>query len=137
MSDSKAQKPERPLSPHLQVYRPQMTSMTSILHRATGAALSIGLALFSWWLVAASIGPEAYGVFGRFVSSKIGLLMLLGFTIATYYHLANGIRHLFWDAGKGVNIKSAYATGAFILFFTLLATVGTWYCVIVYGGAFL
>ena len=128
------QKSARPLSPHLQVYKPQMTSVTSILHRATGVALSYGLAVFTWWLVAASLGPEAYGVFTDFAGSKIGLLLMFGWTIAVYYHLANGIRHLIWDTGHLFKLKNAYAAGYFVLFFTVLASFGTWYCILTFGG---
>lgn len=134
MSEPSAKKIERPLSPHLQVYKPQMTSVTSILHRATGVALTAGLVLFSWWLVSASIGAESYGTFVEFVNAPLGLLIMLGFTVSFYYHFANGIRHLFWDAGKGVTIKSAYAAGYFVLFFTLVMSVATWYCLITYAG---
>ena len=130
MSEHPAQKIERPLSPHLQVYKPQMTSMTSILHRATGYALAVGLVLFAWWLIAAAYGPEAYSVFTGFVGSDIGLLLLLGWTIAFYYHLANGIRHLFWDAGFLFKLRNAYAAGYFVLFFTVFATAVSWFCIL-------
>ena len=130
MSKNSAQTRERPLSPHLQVYKPQMTSVTSILHRATGLAMAYGLGIFGWWLVAAGIGPEAYSVFTGFIGSKIGLLLMFGWTVAFYYHLANGIRHLFWDAGFLFKIKNAYAAGYFVLFTTLVLTAATWYCLI-------
>lgn len=134
MSEQTAQKRERPLSPHLQVYRPQMTSVTSILHRATGIAMAYGLAVFGWWLVAASIGAGAYETFTDFAGSKIGLLLMLGWTVAFYYHLANGIRHLFWDAGFLFKLKNAYAAGYFVLFFTIISTGLTWYWLITKAG---
>lgn len=130
MSESPSRKIERPLSPHLQIYRPQLTSITSILHRATGYAMSIGLVLFVWWLVAAASGPEAYAVFIGFCASGIGMLLLLGWTIAFYYHLANGIRHLIWDSGKLLTIKSAYRAGYFVLAFTAIATIISWICIL-------
>lgn len=129
MSSPVTPKAARPLSPHLQVYRPQLTSVTSILHRATGAAMTVGLVMLTWWLVAAAIGPEAYGVFAHFAGSKIGLFLLFGWTVSFYYHFANGIRHLVWDSGKLFNIKDAYAAGYFVLLLTAAMTGITWYCV--------
>jgi len=102
-------KERRPLSPHLQVYKPQLTSVTSILHRASGWGLSVGLVMFTWWLAAAAIGPEAYQAFRDFCSSPLGLILLFGWTVAFYYHLANGIRHLIWDTGLLFELKNAYA----------------------------
>lgn len=134
MSEKSAPKIERPLSPHLQVYKPQMTSVTSILHRATGLAMAYGLAVFAWWLVSASIGPEAYATFTGFVGSKLGLLMMFGWTIAFYYHLANGIRHLIWDAGFLFKIKNAYTAGYFVFLFTIALTGITWFCLITCKG---
>jgi len=134
MSAQSNTKRERPLSPHLQVYKPQMTSVTSILHRATGYALSMGLVMFAWWLVAASIGEAEYNYFMNFAGSEIGLLLLFGFSAAFYYHLANGIRHLIWDAGLLFKLKNAYAAGWFVLIFATAMTAGTWYFVFTYAG---
>ncbi len=134
MSDQPARKAERPLSPHLQVYKPQMTSIGSVLHRATGIALAYGLALFVWWLVAAVSGPEAYSVFTGFCGSIFGQILLLGWTVSFYYHMANGIRHLFWDAGLLLKIKNAYAAGYFVLFVTALLTGATWFCILTKAG---
>jgi succinate dehydrogenase / fumarate reductase, cytochrome b subunit len=89
----------RPLSPHLQIYRPQITSVLSISHRATGLALSLGTLLLVWWLVALARGPEAFASVQSFVGSWLGRLLLLGWTFSLFFHLANGIRHLCWDAG--------------------------------------
>lgn len=118
---------DRPLSPHLQIYKPQMTSITSILHRASGYGLAVGLMFFTWWLVAAASGPSAYNTFLEFCSSHIGQLLLLGWTMAFYYHLANGIRHLIWDSGLLFTLKKAYMAGYFVLFFTALCTAATWF----------
>lgn len=126
MSQSAPTKTQRPLSPHLQVYKPQMTSVLSILHRMTGVGLTVGLMLFAWWLVAAAIGPGAYAVFMSFAGSTLGMLLLFGFTLAFFYHLANGIRHLFWDSGLLFKIENAYAAGYFVLFVTVLLTFVTW-----------
>lgn len=125
---------ERPLSPHLQVYKPQMTSMTSILHRLTGVAMAIGLFMFTWWLVSASIGAEAYAVFTGFAGSPLGLFMMFGWSLAFFYHFSNGIRHLIWDTGRLFKLESAYAAGYFVLFMTVLLTAGAWYCILTYTG---
>ena len=116
----------RPLSPHLQVYRPQLTSMLSITHRLTGVALAIGTLLLVWWLVAAATGPEAYATAQTAISSVIGRLLLFGWTLALFYHLCNGIRHLFWDAGYGYELKSAYASGWAVMAATVALTLLAW-----------
>jgi succinate dehydrogenase / fumarate reductase cytochrome b subunit len=87
----------RPLSPHLQIYRPMLTMMMSIVHRITGAALYFGMALLAWWLLAAASGPNAYANFEWFVGGIIGQIVLFGFTWALLHHALGGIRHLIWD----------------------------------------
>src|SRR5260221_6908133 len=87
--------PDRPLSPHLQIYRPQLTSVLSILHRATGILLGVGTLVLAWWVIAAAAGPDAFARVQGFLGSWLGILVLLGWTAALFYHLANGIRHLF------------------------------------------
>ena len=116
----------RPLSPHLQVYRWQLTSVLSILHRATGVALSAGTILLVWWLMAAAEGPDAYAQVQRFLGSWFGLLVLFGWSLALFYHLCNGIRHLFWDSGRGLELKSVYAGGWAVLAATVVLTVLSW-----------
>ena len=116
----------RPLSPHLQVYRPQLTSMLSFSHRATGVALAVGTLLLVWWLVAAASGPEAFAVVQGFIGSILGRLLLFGWTLALFYHLCNGIRHLFWDAGYGFELKQAYASGWLVLLASLALTLLAW-----------
>jgi succinate dehydrogenase / fumarate reductase, cytochrome b subunit len=91
--------PARPLSPHLTIFRPLVNMVMSILHRMTGAALYLGMALFAWWLVAAASGPEAYATAQAFFGSWLGRLILFGFTWALIHHLLGGIRHLIWDTG--------------------------------------
>jgi succinate dehydrogenase / fumarate reductase, cytochrome b subunit len=102
---------ERPLSPHLQIYKPQLTSMLSICHRATGIVLSVGTLFLVWWLVAAATGDAAFAAASWFFGSWLGLLMLLGWTFAFFFHLCNGIRHLAWDAGYGFELRTTYASG--------------------------
>lgn len=94
---------ERPLSPHLQIYRPMLTMMMSIAHRITGAASAVGFALLTWWLVAVSMGPEAFACVDAFFSSVIGQILLIGFTWALIHHMLGGIRHLIWDTGAGLD----------------------------------
>jgi succinate dehydrogenase / fumarate reductase cytochrome b subunit len=91
----------RPLSPHLSIYRPMLTMMMSIVHRITGAALYFGMLLLAWWLVAAALGPNAYGRVQWFMGTLLGRVILLGYTWALIHHLLGGIRHLIWDTGRG------------------------------------
>jgi succinate dehydrogenase / fumarate reductase, cytochrome b subunit len=116
----------RPLSPHLQIYRPQLTSVLSITHRATGVALSVGTLLLVWWLVAAANGPEAYDNVQRFLGSWIGLVLLFGWSVALFYHLCNGLRHLWWDTGRGLDLPSVYASGWAVLAATGVLTAIAW-----------
>jgi succinate dehydrogenase cytochrome b subunit len=117
---------DRPLSPHLQVYRWQLTSVLSILHRAAGLLLSAGAILLVWWLVAAASGPEAYEGVGDFLGSWIGLLLLFGWTVALFYHLCNGIRHLVWDTGHALDLKSTYVGGWTVVAATVVLTLAAW-----------
>lgn len=116
----------RPLSPHLQVYKPQLTSMLSILHRITGVVLAIGALLLVWWLIAAAAGPDAYDSAQGFIGSILGRLLLFGWTFALFYHLANGIRHLAWDAGWGFELNVAYATGWLVVIVSIVLTFVSW-----------
>lgn len=125
---------ERPLSPHLQVYKPQLTSVLSILHRITGVGLGLGTLLLTWWLVAAAYGPDAFEVVQSFVASWFGRLVLFGFTYALFYHLCNGIRHLFWDAGWGFELKTAYASGWLVVIASLGLTLVSWIAGYLAGG---
>src|SRR3954471_11808379 len=118
---------DRPLSPHLQVYRPQLTTILSITHRATGVALAGGTLLLAWWLIAAATGPEQFATVQAVIGSWIGRLLLLGWTAALFFHLANGIRHLFWDAGLGFDLKTTYRSGWLVLIATVVLTVVTWW----------
>jgi succinate dehydrogenase / fumarate reductase cytochrome b subunit len=102
---------QRPLSPHLQIYRWQYTSVLSILHRITGVALAVGTLLLVYWLIAAAAGPDAFAAAQGFIGSTLGRLLLFGWTVALFYHLANGIRHLLWDAGRGFELRTAYVSG--------------------------
>jgi succinate dehydrogenase / fumarate reductase cytochrome b subunit len=116
----------RPLSPHLQVYKPQLTSSLSILHRITGVALAMGTLLLVYWLVAAATGAGAYESAQGFFGSFFGQLILFGWSIALFYHLANGIRHLFWDAGLGFELPEVYRSGWMVLVATAVLTLASW-----------
>lgn len=117
---------DRPLSPHLQIYRWQLTSVLSILHRATGLALSAGTVLLVWWLVAAASGPDAYEGVENFLGSWLGFLLLFGWTLSLFYHLCNGIRHLVWDTGRGLDLKSTYIGGWVVVGGTAALTLIAW-----------
>jgi succinate dehydrogenase / fumarate reductase, cytochrome b subunit len=102
---------DRPLSPHLQIYKPQLTSVLSISHRATGVALTIGTLLLVWWLFAGAMGAESYGRAQSFLGSWIGILLMIGWTFSLFFHLCNGIRHLAWDTGHGFDLPTTYTSG--------------------------
>ena len=116
----------RPLSPHLQVYRPQLTSILSILHRATGIALAVGALYLATWVIYAAASPRAYALFQSFNGSILGRIVLGGWLFAAFYHLCNGIRHLFWDAGYGFELKDAYRSGWAVVAVSLAATALSW-----------
>ena len=117
---------ERPLSPHLQIYRWQLTSVLSIVHRATGIWISLGAVVLVWWLLAAAAGPGPYAAVEGFLGTWLGLLLLFGWTASLFYHLCNGIRHLVWDTGVGFELTSAYASGWTVVAATLLLTILAW-----------
>jgi succinate dehydrogenase / fumarate reductase, cytochrome b subunit len=117
---------ERPLSPHLQVYRPQITSVLSILHRITGAALAAGTLLLVYWLIAVASGPDAYDAAQSVVGSIIGRILLLGWSWALFYHLTNGIRHLVWDAGRGFELRTVTISGWTVVILSFALTLAAW-----------
>lgn len=110
----------RPLSPHLQIYRPMLTMTMSIVHRITGAGLYFGTLLVAWWLIAAAAGPNAFATVQGFADSLIGRLILFGFTWALLHHLLGGVRHLIWDAGYGFGPRER----EFLTLAGLIASVG-------------
>ena len=116
----------RPLSPHLQVYKPQLTTFMSITHRATGISLAVGTLMLVCWLIAAATGESAFNEVQAFLGSIIGRLLLLGWSFALFYHMCNGLRHLFWDTGKGFEIETAYMTGRIVIAASILLTIGAW-----------
>lgn len=116
----------RPLSPHLQVYRPQLTSLLSITHRATGVVNAIGLTGLVCWLLAAAKGPEAFAAVQGFYGSLLGQLILLAWSFSLFYHGCNGVRHLLWDTGRALDIVSVYRTGYIMLACAAGLTALTW-----------
>lgn len=117
----------RPLSPHLQVYRFQWTMLLSITHRITGVALSAGAVVLVWWLIALAVGPEYFDYARSIMGSWYGRLMLLGLTWASFYHLSNGVRHLFWDIGWGYELGAARASGFLVVVMSIALTLTAWF----------
>jgi succinate dehydrogenase / fumarate reductase cytochrome b subunit len=118
---------QRPLSPHLQVYRWQITMTMSILHRASGVVLVAGAFALAWWLMAVARGGDAYARAADCLASPLGLLALAGFSLALVYHLLNGIRHLLWDAGWGFEIPEVYRSGYTVAVLTVVLTALIWF----------
>jgi succinate dehydrogenase / fumarate reductase cytochrome b subunit len=117
---------ERPVSPHLQIYRWYLTMALSIGHRVSGVGLALGLLLFTWWLLALASGPEAFATVEAAMGSWLGVLVLFIYTFVVFYHLGNGVRHLVWDAGYGFDIEIAARSGIAVLAFAGVATVLFW-----------
>ncbi len=124
----------RPLSPHLQIYRPEITSVLSILHRLTGVALTVGTLLLASWLIAAGAGPAAFATAQGWIGSFLGILLMLGWTWALFYHLCNGIRHLAWDAGWGFELETATMTGWVTVGASAALTVLAWILGLAFWG---
>jgi len=117
---------ERPLSPHLSIYRWPVTMTLSILHRATGVAMAVGLVVLAAWLVSAASGADDYDQFVTLMSTLVGRLLLIGWSFAFFFHLANGIRHLVWDTGRGFEKHQANASAWFVLVAAVVATALFW-----------
>lgn len=126
---------QRPLSPHLQVYRWQIQMMTSILHRATGIALAVGTLLVVWGILALASGEAAFEQFRTCIGSPFGLVLLLGWSWALSYHLCNGIRHLVQDTGAGYAIPQFVRSSWLSVAGSIVLTAIIWACVLVHGGA--
>jgi len=126
MTEASPGLPPRPLSPHMSVWRWHVTMFTSIAHRVSGVGLYLGALMAAGWAVALASGPEAYGTYTGLLGSIPGKVVLFGMTLALFYHLANGIRHLVWDTGHGLDIKSADVSSVFVIAFSITATVGLW-----------
>lgn len=116
----------RPMSPHLQIYRWPLSMALSILHRASGIALSVGTLLLTWWLVAAATSPQAFAQVQGFIASPIGMLLLFGWSVALIFHLFTGIRHLAWDMGYGFEPGEYNASGRLVVIATAVGVVLVW-----------
>ncbi len=116
----------RPLSPHLQIYKPQITSALSIFHRITGVALSFGTLVLVWWLVAAATSDAAFATVSMVLHTWVGHLALFGWTAALWYHFCAGIRHLVWDSGHGFELPDVHTSGAAVIGATAVLTLLTW-----------
>ena len=123
----------RPLSPYM-TWRWHLTMLGSILHRATGFALYVGAVLVAGWAAALAAGPTTYGQYMTLLGSIPGKIVLFGFTLAVFYHLANGVRHLAWDSGVGFAPRTATTTGAAVIAFAVVATLAVWTLAIATGG---
>ena len=119
---------QHPISPFMlpKYYRFQITSMLSILHRLTGIALAVGSALLALWLVAIAQGGKLFSAMHDFLASPFGRVLLFGWSLAFFYHLASGIRHLLWDTGRGFELPTVYRSGYLVLVLTVLMTAVTW-----------
>lgn len=120
-------KSQRPLSPHLQVYKPQLTSMMSIAHRLTGMFLSLGLVIFVFWLYKLATDPVMANNLIVFFKTGLGMVLFYSWIFAFSYHLCNGIRHLFWDVGKGYSLPAVYRSGYLVIIVAVLLTVAVYF----------
>jgi succinate dehydrogenase cytochrome b subunit len=124
----------RPLSPHLQIYRPQINMVMSILHRLTGAALYFGALLFAWWLFAAATGPQYFNFVDHVFATWPGMFVLVCYTWALIHHLLGGLRHFIWDTGANMDIGSVDLLSWSTIVLSVLLTVGFWYYVAILKG---
>lgn len=116
----------RPLSPHLQIYRWQISMLTSIAHRASGIVLSVGSVFLAIWLIAAANGPDAYASVNGLAASWFGQLIMFLWSFALFYHLCNGVRHLVWDVGVGLDLETARLTGFVAIGVAAALTIFVW-----------
>ena len=126
--------PPRPLSPHLGVYKFMYTMSLSILHRITGCVATVGFLAFVWWLMALASGREQYATAMRLLSGPVGKLLLVGFTFSFVYHFCNGIRHLLWDTGRGLERAQARRSGAIVVVASVLLTALVLTALVVWFG---
>jgi succinate dehydrogenase / fumarate reductase cytochrome b subunit len=124
--ETKMKQPDRPLSPHLSIYRWPITMALSILHRATGVANAVGLLVLAAWLIQAAGGEASYTAFTGVMGSWFGLLVLAGFSFSFFYHLCNGIRHLVWDAGRGFEKQQANMSSYIVIASAFVLTLLFW-----------
>ena len=131
---SSTPKRTRPLSPNIQIYRPQLTSVLSIANRITGVVLSMYAVALVVWLVAGAAGPRGYSTMHAFMRSWIGQILVFGGTFSFFMHLCGGIRHLVWDAGYGFDLRAIYASGYAVVVTSTALTVAAWIASIIWVG---
>ena len=119
-------KPQRPLSPHLQVYRLKLHMVMSGLHRITGLSLGVGAFVLAWWATALATSEEYYEFFVSLMVHPIGRLVLFGFSFALIFHALNGIRHLLWDTGRGFEKEQVKTSGIIVIILTIILTLAVW-----------
>ena len=134
MAESSRPIRERPLSPHLQVWRWHVTLAVSIAHRVAGIGLYVGLLLIAGWALAVAGGPGAFEAYTDLLRSPLGLVVAFLVTLAGFFHMANGIRHLFWDLGFGFKLKTADFTALVVIAFAILATIAFWFRMAAFGA---
>ncbi len=117
---------DRPLSPHISIWRWHITALTSIAHRATGMALYVGALILAGWVASLAAGPAQYFQYRALLASPLGQIVLFGLTLSIFYHLAHGVRHLFWDFGKGYQLKTANLTSVVAISFAFAASIAIW-----------
>ncbi len=117
---------DRPLSPHISIYRWPITMVSSILHRATGLAMAVGFIVLVVWLFDAASGPDVYAAFLGAMDSVVGRVLLVGWSFAFFYHLSNGIRHLVWDTGRGLEKGQATTSAWFVIVLSIVLTAAFW-----------
>ncbi len=120
---------ERPLSPHPTVYKPQISSVLSISHRISGVFLTLGALLLSWWVISIACGPGVFAVTNNLLDTRPGYFIMFCWTLALYYHLLNGIRHLFWDIGLGFDLRNMAISGFTVIILSISLAVFSWYYV--------
>jgi succinate dehydrogenase / fumarate reductase cytochrome b subunit len=126
--DSKTVSHPRPLSPHLGIYRFKLHMAMSIFHRITGCALAFSTPVLVAWIWSLAYSPEWFVCISDFLKTIIGQLMLIGWTFAFFYHLGNGVRHLFWDTGRGFQLETVTKSGVSVILFAVIFTAVTWGC---------
>jgi succinate dehydrogenase / fumarate reductase cytochrome b subunit len=124
----------RPLSPNIQIYRPQLTSVLSIVHRVTGVLLSVCAVVLVVWLIAAATGSQAYAAVRDAIMSWVGRIVLFGATFAFFLHLCGGIRHLVWDTVNGFQLRSIYASGWAVVAASVMLTAAAWVTSLLIAG---
>ena len=139
MADAKTlrgARPERPLSPHLQIYRPLINMVMSIVHRITGAALYLGALVLAWWLIAASLGPAELDTVNGYLGSWLGQIVLVGLLWSLIHHALGGIRHFIWDVGRGYELATIDLLSWLTIILSVVLTIVVWGIVIIVRGGF-